>query len=122
MTRSAQTEKEFMRTVIGLARRCGWLVYHTHDSRRSESGFPDLVMVREHSVLFVELKSEDGKVSIQQQCWLNALVGAGEDARTWRPSEWPEIEKTVSGYRQVRSPPRTLQNRSRLHRMANLER
>ncbi len=39
-------EKPFQAQVVELARLSGWLTYHTHDSRRSQSGFPDLVLVR----------------------------------------------------------------------------
>ena len=48
--------------VVDLARTLGWRVYHTYDSRRSQPGFPDLVLVRER-ILFLELKSETGKLS-----------------------------------------------------------
>jgi hypothetical protein len=54
------TEKQFMATVIEAAQTLGWLVYHTHDSRRSESGFPDLVGVRRDRILFIEVKPRRG--------------------------------------------------------------
>ena len=37
------TEKQFQSHIVQYAKMRGWLVYHTHDSRRSEPGFPDLV-------------------------------------------------------------------------------
>ena len=40
-----QTEDQWQSAVIEYARLMGWLVYHTHDSRHSEKGFPDLVLV-----------------------------------------------------------------------------
>jgi hypothetical protein len=46
MPRAGPTEKQFMAQVIQLARLRKWLVYHTHDARRSVAGFPDLVLVR----------------------------------------------------------------------------
>ena len=44
--RDLHETREFMPAVVELAKRFGWLLYHTHNSRRSASGFPDLVMVR----------------------------------------------------------------------------
>jgi hypothetical protein len=68
------TEKEWQAQVLDLARLYGWRhAYHTFDSRRSASGFPDLVLVRERA-LFAELKSKSGKVSAAQADWLAALV------------------------------------------------
>ena len=55
------TEKQFMTAVVEMARMLGWLVYHTHDSRRSEAGFPDIVAVRRERVVFIELKTEKGE-------------------------------------------------------------
>ena len=65
----------------------GLLRYHTHDSRRSPSGFPDLVCVGPRGVLFRELKTQRGKVSAPQREWLDALAAAGADADIWRPSD-----------------------------------
>ena len=67
------TEKDLQALVVGAADAGGWLVYHTHDSRRSPAGFPDLVLVRGTEVLFVELKSERGRVRPDQQVWMDAL-------------------------------------------------
>ncbi len=58
---------------------CGFapLIYHTHDSRRSQAGFPDLVATREtngyYTLLFVELKRETGQTTSDQYRWLDAL-------------------------------------------------
>jgi VRR-NUC domain len=64
----------------------GLLRYHTHDSRRSPSGFPDLVCVGPRGVLFRELKRQQGKVSPEQREWLDALTVAGQNAAVWRPA------------------------------------
>jgi hypothetical protein len=65
-------------------------VYHTHNSRRSEPGFPDLTVVGAHGVLFRELKSERGRVTADQRRWLDALAAAGADVVVWRPCDWPQ--------------------------------
>ena len=88
------TEDEFQKQVIHLAKLHNWLNYHTHDSRRSEPGFPDLVLVRDR-VLYVELKTDKGRTSKAQQAWISALNEAGGDAQVWRPRDWDEIERTL---------------------------
>jgi len=62
------------------------LWYHTHDSRRSPSGFPDLVTVGPWGILYRELKKEKGRLTKPQQEWLNGLSSAGANAGVWRPS------------------------------------
>ena len=39
-------EADFQAQVVKLALLLGWKVYHTHDSRRSREGFPDLILIR----------------------------------------------------------------------------
>ena len=92
-------EAALLTSVVVLAKRCGWLVYHTYDSRRSEAGFPDLVLVKPgHPVIFAELKRQDIKLpSGQQQAWLRSLGGAtGVEAHLWRPDDWPTIEAILT--------------------------
>lgn len=91
------TEKTFMAQVIRLARLFGWRHYHTHDSRRSAAGFPDLVLVRGPRLIFAELKTDTGKLSLDQQAWLLTLGGAGATARVWRPRDWSAIEAELRG-------------------------
>jgi hypothetical protein len=73
--------------VLAAARVLGWHAYHTHDSRRSQPGFPDLVLVHEgqERVLWRELKRQQGRVRPEQAAWIRILTGAGEDAAIWRP-------------------------------------
>jgi hypothetical protein len=89
------TEKAFQAMVVKLARLCGWTCYHTFDSRRSEPGFVDLVMVRGADLLFVECKSERGRLRPAQEKWRDLLLAAGQDWRCWRPSMWGEIEERL---------------------------
>jgi hypothetical protein len=94
---AAITERAFMALVIGLARRTGWASYHTHDSRHSERGFPDLVLVHPgHGlVLFRELKTERGRLSPDQLRWRDILVACGCDWRCWRPRDWESVEMAL---------------------------
>ena len=80
------TERQFQAWVIDVAKAHGWKVYHTYDSRRSEPGFPDLVLVRDR-VLFRELKTDIGRISPAQKEWGDALTQAGADFEIWRPQD-----------------------------------
>jgi len=86
-----RSESSFQAQVIRTARSLGWRHYHTHDSRRSEPGFPDLVLVRERLV-FVELKRSPGDhLSIAQRAWALDLVAAGAEVHCWDPAWWMRI-------------------------------
>ena len=89
-------EKDFMESVVELARLMGWKSYHTFNSRRSEAGFPDLCMTRGGRVIFAELKTDKGKVSPAQREWLDALaLCPGLEVLVWRPSDWDDVEYTL---------------------------
>jgi len=106
----AMSEDELQNNIIspsrnnpGLAPRLGYMCYHTHDSRRSTAGFPDLVMVGPHRLIFAELKKEKGVATAAQLDWLNRLDVIERKseglvvARLWRPSDWlsNEIEEVL---------------------------
>ena len=85
------SEAVFQSHVVNLAKQLGYsLVYHTHDSRLSEPGFPDLVMVNPKSgaTVFAELKSQTGRVRPEQESWINGLRASGQVAELWRPADW----------------------------------
>lgn len=89
-------EKEFTGLVIGtqsnpgVARMFGWRVYHTLRSKGSQPGFPDWTLARDR-VLFLELKTETGKVSAAQAEWLAALNAAHVEAYVVRPQHFDAI-------------------------------
>ena len=89
------TEKQFQTQIVMVAKANGWIVYHTYDSRRSEPGFPDLVLVRDR-VLFRELKTDTGRISQAQQEWGDVLTKAGADFAIWRPRDLKAIVKELS--------------------------
>ena len=86
----------FQQQVIGLARLRGWEVWHTHDSRRSREGWPDLTIVRGERALFREVKRGGAMPGIHQSRCLCMLSEAGLDAEVWRPADWPLIERTLA--------------------------
>ena len=85
-------EKALQQAIVTLAKLNRWCVYHTFDSRKSEAGFPDLVLVHPErgQCLFVELKSETGKITPSQGKWLEALleVKGRPSVYLWRPADW----------------------------------
>jgi VRR-NUC domain len=85
----AMTEAELQASILDLAKQTGWIWFHDHDSRRNPPGFPDLVLVHEHTgaLIFAELKDEDGRVTPEQRQWLGAL-GRKHHAGVWRPEDW----------------------------------
>ena len=104
------TEEELFENVRDAAGKLRWRLYHTRDSRRSDFGFPDLVLVSRSRgrLLFVELKSDTGRLRSQQEGWLVDLETVGlreNDDETpgywmpevylWRPRQW--IDGTIEG-------------------------
>jgi hypothetical protein len=84
------TERQLLDAVRDACRWSGLLTYHAFDSRRSERGFPDVVVVGPHGVLWRELKSDRGRLTPDQVLWLDRLNAAGANAAVWRPCDWPD--------------------------------
>ncbi len=91
-----QTEKDFQRTVVELAKLRGWLVYRTWLPIHSPAGFPDLFLARRGAAVALELKSERGKASDKQLEWIAALDAVpGITARLVQPSDWESIQEVL---------------------------
>ena len=79
------------------------LVYHTHDSRRSAPGFPDLVLAHpDGRLIFAELKRDGQYPKTEQRLWLSALSRVAEEnplveVFLWRPSDWENIVHSLGG-------------------------
>jgi len=99
--RESLSEADFMTTVIEMAKIHGWLIYHTHDSRRSQAGYPDLCLTRLNqdgsaSLVFLELKSQKGKPTLAQIEWLDVLGRVpGVIAAVYRPSDFEKIAELL---------------------------
>jgi len=92
----AITEAQHQAAILELAQLTGWRWYHVPDSRRCPAGFPDLVLCRPPVLLFVECKTDKGRIRPEQHEWLAALHGCdGVQVRVWRPRDWEEIEETL---------------------------
>ena len=94
----AITEAQHQAAIVELASLAEWLVYYVPDSRKCPRGFPDLVLVRPPLVLFIECKTDKGKLRPEQREWLEALYRCDTvQARVWRPRDWNEIAETLGG-------------------------
>lgn len=84
------TEAELLQAVRDLAHYRRWLTYHTYRSTRSNPGFPDLVMVRADRIVFAELKALNGRMTVAQRQWREALLAldGNVEYHLWTPREW----------------------------------
>ena len=83
-------EEAFRLQVRKIARMYGWtLQYHTHSSLRSDKGYPDetWINVDRKRILFIEFKSDKGRIRPEQQQWIDALKAVGQEAAIWRPKD-----------------------------------
>lgn len=94
-----RNEKAFTDMVRQAARAFGWMSYHTHNSKHSEAGYPDIRFV--HPVrgqkFYAELKVGRNEPTDAQRQWIAALTNAGEVVFVWKPEHWDEIVDVLSG-------------------------
>lgn len=100
-TQGMESEGDFQTWVKDVAKITGWMVYHTHDSRRSDEGFPDLVLLRGERWIVAELKAEGKNPTPAQMIWLEAFRVAGRhpsgesgltpEVYVWRTQDREEI-------------------------------
>lgn len=94
-----ESEAEFQTRVTELAEDLGWEWLHVattgigrHSPMRGPlgKGWPDLVLIRRGTILFVELKGQKGQLSVEQHRVLSVLASAAR-AEVWRPQGWDQI-------------------------------
>jgi len=97
------TEAQFKRQVIRTAKAAGWLVSEMVDGehnkrQQGDAGAPDLTLCHPERNLFlmVELKTDDGRLSKEQERWIDAIEDAGVDVEIWRPAYWHSIEALLA--------------------------
>lgn len=93
----AMTERQLQESITDLCRLLGLYVYHTRDSRGSAKGFPDLVIMGT-IILYVELKTARGKLTIDQVFVRDRCRKGGGHWALWRPEHWHsgEIRQTLT--------------------------
>ncbi len=99
------TEAAFMAQVLELAQLRNWSTFHVRAGRTLDSwrtpgsgtmakGWPDLVLIRGSRLLFVELKRDGGKPTMDQVRVLAVLREAAE-TYIWMPKDWDFIEREL---------------------------
>ena len=105
------TEKGWLATIIEHAQAMGWVCAHFRPGMVSlvdrhgkpvwvtpvqadGKGFVDLILARER-IVYIEAKSEAGKLSEAQEKWRDAILGAGGEWYCFRPSDWPSVLVTL---------------------------
>ena len=103
---ATMSEAELSDCVVQTARLFGWRICLVRPARTAHGwrtpfgadgvGWPNITAVRGDQLLFAELKAEKGKVTPEQQAWLDVLANVGTTA-VWRPAQWAsgEIEAVL---------------------------
>lgn len=89
-------ETELQEQVRQMCAQLGLYHYHVHDSRRSESGWPDCVIMSQRpglsgagsGIIFRELKSQSGELTSEQKHVGYLLTAAGLSWEVWRPADF----------------------------------
>ncbi len=87
-------EKELQDEVVQLATKLNWSHYHTYRSEKSDKGFPDLVLVNPNKggrVIYAEIKSDTGRVTQEQEVWLDMLAMCDQEVYVFYPKHLDEI-------------------------------
>ena len=71
---NSMTHKQLDDMIRQTAKITGFLAYcHAFDSRKSEAGLPDWILVKDGIVYFIEIKVGKDKLSDDQKAWVKAL-------------------------------------------------
>jgi len=73
--------------LVDLLDEYGLFGYHTRNSIGSAKGWPDWAILGPRGAVFRELKTETGKLTVDQRRVGGKLICAGLDWSTWRPRD-----------------------------------
>ncbi len=90
------SEERWQDLVLEYAHLWGWWTHHHYDSRRSTPGWPDLVLLRPPELVIVELKSDTGATTPEQNRVLTMLEHAGVEVHIWRPADENTVRERLS--------------------------
>jgi len=100
------TEAEFQQQVTDLAALLGWSWGHFRPAKTQRGwrvpvsgplgkGWPDLVLVRDDRLVFVELKRSGKLAPSPDQAAVLTLLGGAAEAYVWTPDDIDEIALTL---------------------------
>lgn len=97
----AVTESAYQAQIVDFADRRRWVSMHVHRSRVGDrvvtttgldgTGWPDLTCFRPPRRVAIEVKRELGKLTPEQEAWLEILAASGFETLVARPSNWDEV-------------------------------
>ena len=90
-------ESDWQRVVVQALRANGWRVFVDRMAFRSDAGWPDVFAVHPgwSRLLWLECKTQRGRVSAAQEAWIGDLRRAGCAAYVVRPSDWHWLERAI---------------------------
>ncbi len=99
------SERDLQNAIVDAARLYGYMVFHTRPAISAKGwrtpvqydgkGFVDLVLVGADRIVFAEIKAAKGKLSREQEHWLEGLAKVAAVTDTvrvcvWTPADWPD--------------------------------
>jgi hypothetical protein len=85
--RRNQPERAFQHSVVQHATYLHVSSWYVTDSRTVPPGWPDLTLYGQGGLIYRELKTEIGRLSVAQKATHADLSAAGQDVAVWRPSD-----------------------------------
>lgn len=93
---TALSEKQWQDQVVQLATLYRWRHFHPYNMRRSDPGWPDLVLARAPELIVVELKTDVGRLRKEQVVWLELLAACGVETHVWRPRDFDDVHARLT--------------------------
>lgn len=90
------SEKAFQAEILEVAKMLHRKVFFTWNSLHSPPGMTDLIVLLPGRVIWRELKVGKNKLTAVQEETHAMLRLAGQDVKTWTPSDWDQIIKELS--------------------------
>lgn len=98
-------ERDFATMIEHLLDLFGWTWKHDEPavrqsgkwatSFRGDKGFPDYIATRDGRLIFAEIKNEKGRLTKNQNDWLDALRQTNAEVYVWRPADLQTIKDVL---------------------------